>query len=176
MAFMIVAGPHPPGRRRSSSVCSCRGRFCSPGQSAALIRGALSRCRGEAMAAHDLGHLDSIRWPTGRRLRHLGNLAEILRTDRGGGDGAKCLHVLAAVVVEPVNGAARNAEGLPRPDVDRSAVDGPGQHALDAVDRFFVVIVAVRRSRQTLRAWDRELEEGDAATRLFSRNQEAYGE
>src|SRR5258708_8387358 len=131
-------------------------------------RGALLRCRGEAMAAHDFGHLDSVRWPTGRRLHHLGCLAEILRTDRGWCDHAESLHVLAAVVVEAVNGAARNAEGLSRPDVDRFAVDGPGRHALEAVDRLFVMIVAVRRSRQTLRAGDREFEDGDAACRLLA--------
>src|SRR5438093_3321022 len=128
------------------------------------------------MAAHDLGHLDSVRWSTGRHLHHLGDLAEVLWTDRGWRDGTKRLHVLASVVVEPVNGAARNAKGLPRPDVDRFAVDGPGQHAFDAVDRLFVVIVAMRRSRQTLRGWDRELEDRDAATRVFSRDQEAHGE
>src|SRR5207249_4092229 len=136
---------------------------------ATLARSALLRCRGEARPAHDVGHLDPVRWPTGCRPHQPGNLAEILRTDRGWCDGAERLDVLAAVVVEPVNGAARNAEGLPRPDLDPFAVDGPGQHTLDAIDRFFVVIVAVRRSRQTLRAGDRELEDRDAATCVFSR-------
>ena len=43
-----------------------------------------------------------------------------------------------------MNGAARNAEGLPWPDVDRFAVVGPGRHALEAVDRLFVMIVSFR--------------------------------
>jgi len=36
---------------------------------------------------------------------------------------------------------------LSRPDVDGCPVDGPGQDAGDAVDRLFVIVVAVRRSR-----------------------------
>ena len=70
------------------------------------------------MAAHDLGHLEVVRRPAGGRIEHRGRLVKILRTDGGGRDGAEGLHVLAAGVVEPVNGAARNAEGVPRPDVD----------------------------------------------------------
>src|SRR4029450_5985263 len=119
------------------------------------------------MAVHDVGHLDAVRWPTSGRLHHLGRLAEILRTDCSWCDGTKRLDVLAAVVVEPVNSAARNAKGLSRPDVDRLAVDGPGQHALEAVDCLFVVVVAVGRSRQALRGGDRELEDSDAAARVF---------
>src|SRR5919108_339260 len=78
------------------------------------------------------------RRPAGGRVDHRGRLAEILRTDRGGRDGTEGLHVLTAVVVEPVNGAARNAEGLPWPDVNSFAVHHPGQQALDPVDRLLV--------------------------------------
>src|SRR5690242_16930452 len=71
------------------------------------------RSRSEAVAAHDLGHLRSVRRPAGRCLDYLGSLAEILWTERRRRDHAKRLHVPAAVVVEPVDGAARNAERLP---------------------------------------------------------------
>ncbi len=114
--------------------------------------------------------------PPAAALITCGRLAEVLRTDGGRRDGAERLHVLAAVVVEPVNGAARNAEGLSRPDVDPLPVDGPGQHPVDAVDRLLVVIVTVRRSRQPLRGRNRELEDGDAAARVVPRDQEAHGE
>ena len=75
------------------------------------------------MAAHDLRHLRSVRRPTGRRVDHLGRLAEKLRTDRSWRDHAERLRVLASVVIEPVNGAARNAECLPWPDVNLFSVD-----------------------------------------------------
>ncbi len=69
----------------------------------------LLRCRGEAMAAHDFGHLDSVRRATGRRVDHLGSLAKILWTYGGWRDHAECLHVLGSVILEPVDGASRNA-------------------------------------------------------------------
>ena len=53
-----------------------------------------------------------------------GCLAKILRTKSGRRDEAERLHVLAAVVVESVNSAARNAERLSPPDVD----GGPAAH------------------------------------------------
>ena len=128
------------------------------------------------MTAHDLRHPGAVRRPAGRCVDHLGGVAEILWPDRGRRDQAEHLHVLAAVVVEAVNGAARNAERLSRPDVEALAVHSPGQHPFDAVDRFFVVFVAVRRRRQTLRGRDRQLEQGDAPTRVVSRDQEAHTE
>src|SRR5262245_46488552 len=77
---------------------------------------------GEAMAAHDLGQLDPVRRSAGSRLNHRSGLAEILRTDRRGRDGTEGFHVLASMVVESVNRAARNAESLPWPDVDPGTI------------------------------------------------------
>ena len=119
------------------------------------------RRRGEAMPAHDVGHLDSVGRSEGGGVDHRGGLTKELGTDRGRRDGTQDPRVLAAMVVESVNRAARTAEGLPWPDVDPGAVDGPRQYALDAVDRFLVVIVAVRRCRESLRARNGE---ADAAT------------
>ena len=70
------------------------------------------------MAAHDLHHLRGI-GRTPRRLRHF---KKILRTDCSGCNDAQDFHVLGAVVVEPVNGAPRNAKRLSRPNVDQLAV------------------------------------------------------
>jgi hypothetical protein len=60
---------------------------------------------------------------------------KILRTDRGWCDCAECLRVPAAIVVDPVNGTARNTECLPRTDVDLFSVDSPGKHSVEAIDR-----------------------------------------
>ena len=80
------------------------------------------------------------------------------------------------MVIEPVNGAARNAECLSRPDVDWFSVDSPDQDSVDAIDRLFVMVVAMRRCRQALRAGDSELKGRDAAIRFVSGDQEAYRE
>src|SRR5690242_4193546 len=109
------------------------------------------------MTTHDVGHFGPVRRAARRRVDDRGGLTKKRRTDRGGRDGAEDLHVLAAVVVESMNRASGNAERLSRPDVDPAAVDSPGQYALDAVNRFFVVIVAVRRRREPLSAGNREL-------------------
>ena len=75
-----------------------------------------------------------------------------------------------------MNGAPRNAERLSRPDVDGVSVDGPGQHARDAVDGLFVMVVAVRGSHQALRGRDHKLKGRDAAARVVSGEQETNGE
>src|SRR5713101_1477775 len=128
------------------------------------------------MAAHDLRHLRSVRRSTACRVDHVSALAEILRTDRSWRDHAQRLHVLYSMVIEPVNGAARNAECLSRPDVDLFSVDCPDQDSVDAIDRLLVMVVAMRRCRQALRAGDSELKGRDATIRFFSGDQEAYGE
>src|SRR5437867_11206321 len=80
------------------------------------------------------------------------------------------------MVIEPVNGAARNAECLSRPDVDLFSVDSPDQDSVNAIDRLFVMVVAMRRCRQALRAGDCELKGRDAAIRSLSGDQEAHRE
>jgi hypothetical protein len=75
-----------------------------------------------------------------------------------------------------MNGAARNAERLTRPHVEGHAIHGPRQHAVDAVDRLLVVIVAVGRSLEALRTRNHQLERRDAAVRLGAGDQEAHSE
>jgi hypothetical protein len=89
---------------------------------------------------------------------------------------AERLHFLGAVVIKPVDGASRNAECLARPDVNLFSVDSPGEHALDAIDGLLVMVVAMRWSRQALRARDDELKGRDAASRVVSGEQEAHRE
>src|SRR5829696_3630127 len=125
------------------------------------------RSRREAVAAHDLRHLRSVWRTTARRVDHLGRLPEILRTDRSWRDHANRLYVLHSMVIEPVNRAARNAECLSLCDVDLFSVDSPGQDSVEAIDRLLVMVVAMRRCRQALRAGDSELKGCDAAMRVF---------
>src|ERR1700688_2647362 len=116
------------------------------------------------MAVHDFRQLCSVWQSTRRCANHIGTLAEILRSERGWCDYAECLHVLAAVVIEPMNGTTRNAECLAWSDINLFSVHSPGQHAVDAVDRLFIMVVAVGRSREALRRRDHNLEGRDAAT------------
>src|SRR5262249_44666301 len=136
----------------------------------------LSQGRREAMPAHDLRNVYSVRRTNSRCVDRFGSLAEILRANCRRCDYAKRLHVPASMVVEPVNGAARNAERLAGPDVDLLSVDRPGQHSVDAVDRLLVMVVAVCWGRKALRGRDREFEGRDAAGRVVPGEQEAHHE
>ena len=145
-------------------------RYTAGGQAITSIRIATS----ESWKDKQTGEMqERTEW---HRIKFFGRLAEILGTDRRRRDGAERPGVLSAMVVEAVNGAARNAEGLPRPDIDPCAVNRPRQHALEAVDRLFVVIVAVRGRRETLGGGDRQLEERDAAGGVRVRDQEAHAQ
>ena len=67
------------------------------------------------MAAHDSAILTRSGGPPAAALSTSAASRKYCGPMRGWRDGAEGLHVLAAVVVEPMNGAARNAEGLPGP-------------------------------------------------------------
>jgi hypothetical protein len=81
-------------------------------------------------------------------------------------DYAERFCVLDLIVVEPMNGSSRYAEGLARPYFDLFSVHGPRQHSVDAVDRLFVMIVTMRRRCHTLRTRDSHLKGRDAAGRV----------
>jgi len=69
--------------------------------------------------------------------------------DRRGYDG-KLLHILTAEVIEAVHRASGDAQRLPRPHLDGSAVNRPSQDALDTVKDLLVAVVLVRGRRQLL--------------------------
>ena len=64
----------------------------------------------------------------------------------------------------------------PRANIDLFSIDRPGRHTFDAVDRFFVVVVTMRRRRQPLRSGDQNLKRRNASVRLVSGKQETYSE
>ena len=95
---------------------------------------------------------------------------------RSSGPPAERLRVAASMVIEPVNGAARNAERLARPDIDWLSVNRPGQHSVDAVNCLLILVVAVGWTRKAVRCRNRELKCRDAAGRVVTNEQEAHGE
>lgn len=123
--------------------------------------------RRQAVTAHDLCHLYAVGWTAGRRL------TEKLRTDRSRCDQAQRFRVLSAVVLKAVDGPTRNAKRLPWPDVNLLSLHSPCQHSFEAVNGLFVMVMAMGRTRQALRSWDHNLKRSDAASRLFSGDQEA---
>ena len=96
------------------------------------------------MASHDLNQSCSVWRAAGSCIDRLGALAEILSTYRRWRDNAERLYILASIVIEPVNGASRNTQRLPRPDLDLLSIDSPRQYSIDTVYRLLVMIVAVR--------------------------------
>src|SRR5579859_1114494 len=129
-----------------------------------MLRTFCGRSWREAVATHDFRQLCSVGWATGRRVDYLCRLPEILRSYRCRGNQAERFYLMDPMVIEPVNGAAGNAQCLSRADLNLFSIDGPGRHSLDAVDRFFVMLVAMGRSCQALRTRDNELKCRYAAT------------
>lgn len=84
----------------------------------------------------------------------------------------KRLHILGPVVIEPMNGTARNTEGLPGANFDLHALDGPRQHACDPVNRLLVMVMAMSWSGKTLPTRDHKLKGRDASGRVLSCDQE----
>src|SRR5215472_14180308 len=85
---------------------------------------------GEGVAAHDFDQLCSVRRAIANRVDYLGGFAEILWTYRCWCDQAQCLRVVDSIVIEPVNGAVRDAKRLSRLDVDLFPSHGPRQYSV----------------------------------------------
>ena len=123
------------------------------------------------MSAHDLAQRGEIGRAAGCGVEDGRHLAEVVRAEDAGGDDRECLRVDIAGVVELVDGATGNAERLARADVDRRALDRPGQDALESVDRLLVAVVAVS-GRDLSAGRNVELEDGDRASGLLGLDQE----
>src|SRR5437764_13327820 len=65
--------------------------------------------RRKTVAAHDFCHLGPVWWTTSCGVEHRESLAEILRTNRRWRKHAERLRLPASVVIEPMNGASRDA-------------------------------------------------------------------
>src|SRR5215469_18269779 len=71
-----------------------------------------------------------------------------------------------------MNRAPGNAQRLPCVDLDRCAVDGPGQHSANPVDRLLVMVMAMGRRHQSRSALHDQLERRDTARRIFGGDEE----
>src|SRR5919112_1574791 len=92
--------------------------------------GAVSWCRGEAVASHHFGERYRVRRAASCGLDDGGHLAEVLRAEDAGADDRQHLRVDLLMVVEAVHDSPRNAEHLARPDFGLFSIGRPGQHAL----------------------------------------------
>ena len=111
----------------------------------------------------------------GRGIEDGRDLAEVVGAEDARGDDRECLGVDVVRVVELVDGATGDAERLAGADVDRHALDRPGQHSLEPVDRLLVAVVAVRGC--DLRAGRNvELEHRDRPSRLLALDEEPDGQ
>src|SRR5829696_2854315 len=126
--------------------------------------GAVSWCRGEAVASHHFGERYGVRRAASCGLDHGGHLAEVVRAEDAGADDRKHLRVDLLMVVEAVHDSPRNAEHLARADLGLCFIDPPGQHALKPVDRLLVTVMAVRDGHSGS-GWDVELEECNGTSR-----------
>jgi len=109
------------------------------------------------VAAHDFSQLCFIWWSADCRVHHCGDLAEILRTNGSRSDHTQDLYIPAPVVVETVNGAARDAECLSRANIDFLCAKRPARHSFNTKNGFFVMVMAMCRRIQTVSEWDNEL-------------------
>ena len=100
------------------------------------------------------------------------DVAEVVRPEDPWSDDGEGLGVDVPVVVEVVNDSARDAERLARTDVGLASVEGPGQDALQPVDRLLVSVVAVR-DRHVRAGRHVELEECDRTSGRLALEQEA---
>ena len=83
------------------------------------------------MLAHDLAQRGEIRRAAVRGVEDDRDLAEEVGTEDPRGDDRKRSGVDVAGVVEMVDGAAGDAKRVAGADVDRYALDRPGQDALE---------------------------------------------
>ena len=130
-----------------------------------------SRGRGKAVPAHDRAEGGEIGRAAGCGVEDGRDLAEVVGTEDAGSDDRERFGVDVAGVVEPVDRATGDAEHLARADLDRRALDRPGQHSLEAVDRLLVAVVAVG-GRDPRAGRNVELEDRDRPSRLLALDQE----
>ena len=77
------------------------------------------------MSPEDLEHLGRVRWPASGGVHELAGFSEVGGAHDRRSDYRQLLRIFCTEDVEAVDGAAWYAYGLPRPEPDGFAVDGP---------------------------------------------------
>src|SRR5436305_4031978 len=144
------------------SLCGLRAGSYRMASEPGLAAGLRRRRRREPVPAHDLAELRWIGRTAATRRQHLMDLGEVVGTHDPGGRDRQELRVLSASVLESVDGAPGDAEGIADTDLDGAAVNGPRGDTLEPVDRLLKRIVAVG-GRHPAVGWDEALEDAHAA-------------
>src|SRR5215212_1867543 len=134
--------------------------------------GAASWCRGEAVASHHFGERYGVGRAVSCGLDDGGHLAEVVRAEDARADDREHRRVDLMVVVEAVDGSARDAQPLAPAYIGLFPIDRPGPHALKPVDRLLVTVMAVSDGHSGC-GWDVELEDCDGASRHRALEQES---
>src|SRR5215208_509566 len=129
--------------------------------------GAVSWCRGEAVASHHFGERYRVRRAACCGLDHGGHLAEVVRAEDARADNREHLRVDVMIVVEAVDGSPRDAQHFARANLGLFSIDRPGQHTLKPVDRLLVSVMTVRDGHSGL-GRDVELEKCDGTSRRLA--------
>jgi hypothetical protein len=97
------------------------------------------------VAAHDFADGCGVGWGSGDGcgLGDGGDFSEVGGAEDAGGDDGEGGGGLGVEVIEAVDDSAGDAEDVAGADLGREAVDGHGEDAIEAVDGFFVGVVAV---------------------------------
>src|SRR5215216_7021807 len=126
--------------------------------------GALSWCRGEAVASHHFRERYGVRRAASCTLDDGGHLAEVLRAEDAGSDDREHRRVDLMIVVKAVDDSPRDAQHLSRADLGLFFTDRPAQHTLKPVDCLLVSVMTVRYGHSGC-GRDVELEECNGTSR-----------
>ena len=123
------------------------------------------------MTPEDVHHLRAVGRAAASGTDYFGRLAEVRGAHDRRGYDRELFHILAAEVVEAMYCPSGDAEGLPGTNLDRRAVNRPGEDASDTVNDLLVGVVRVGRRRQLLPDRNEDLEYRRAAARIVAREE-----
>src|SRR5438067_13424361 len=106
------------------SLCGLRAGSNRMASAPGLAAGLTRRRRGEPVPAHDLAELRWIGRALATRRQHLMDLPEVVGTHGPGAGDRQELRVLSASILESVDGAPGDAEGIADTDLDGAAING----------------------------------------------------